>query len=324
MAQLLHSGSVKDIYSYSDNELLFRFSDRYSIFDWGTMPDLIQGKGEALAKMGAFFFEELQALGYKTHYLGKGPSSKDLRVTRVFVPKNNPELYETKPVNTLIPLEVIFRLGVPKGSSLIRRLTNDESWVQAGYSRRYSEDEFFDRMHLDYTTKLEPLDRPLSHEEARKLACMSDSEWAKLEQTTQGIAEYLKNRFASLDLTLWDGKFEFAFGPNREIVLVDSIGIDELRLTYQNKPYSKEILRQHYITSDWYRDLVKAKALDSVNFRALCREQYRSEPVPLSPEKQKAISMLYVCLAELLVHPEKKATLQLEISSAFQALGGSP
>ncbi len=48
----------------------FHFSDRYSVFDWGEMPDLIDGKGEALCMMGAYCFERLEELGIKTHYRG--------------------------------------------------------------------------------------------------------------------------------------------------------------------------------------------------------------------------------------------------------------
>jgi Phosphoribosylaminoimidazolesuccinocarboxamide (SAICAR) synthase len=32
----------------------FVFSDRYSVFDWGEMPDLIEGKGKALCVISAF------------------------------------------------------------------------------------------------------------------------------------------------------------------------------------------------------------------------------------------------------------------------------
>jgi len=45
----------------------FRFSDRYSVFDWGEMPDLIEGKGAALCVMGAYCFERLEERGIKTH-----------------------------------------------------------------------------------------------------------------------------------------------------------------------------------------------------------------------------------------------------------------
>ena len=48
----------------------FRFSDRYSVFDWGEMPDHIDGKGAALCLMGAYCFEQLEQKGVKTHYRG--------------------------------------------------------------------------------------------------------------------------------------------------------------------------------------------------------------------------------------------------------------
>ena len=48
----------------------FHFSDRYSVFDWGEMPDQIEGKGAALCLMGAYCFEQLEEKGVKTHYRG--------------------------------------------------------------------------------------------------------------------------------------------------------------------------------------------------------------------------------------------------------------
>lgn len=57
---LLYSGSVKDVYGEPGKDpYTFLFSDRYSIFDWGEMPDLLPGKGEALAVMGDLFFRQL-------------------------------------------------------------------------------------------------------------------------------------------------------------------------------------------------------------------------------------------------------------------------
>ena len=38
----------------------FIFSDRYSVFDWGEMPDHIPGKGKALSILTAYFFEKLE------------------------------------------------------------------------------------------------------------------------------------------------------------------------------------------------------------------------------------------------------------------------
>ena len=52
-------GSVKDltvINAPSETQAglgRFAFSDRYSVFDWGEMPDHIDGKGAALCVIGA-------------------------------------------------------------------------------------------------------------------------------------------------------------------------------------------------------------------------------------------------------------------------------
>ena len=48
----------------------FVFSDRYSVFDWGEMPDRIDQKGAALCIIAAYFFEKLEKTGIPTHYLG--------------------------------------------------------------------------------------------------------------------------------------------------------------------------------------------------------------------------------------------------------------
>ena len=57
----LYSGSVKDVFGLAGRDpYVFEFSDRYSIFDWGEMPDALAGKGEALAVMGDLFFRQLE------------------------------------------------------------------------------------------------------------------------------------------------------------------------------------------------------------------------------------------------------------------------
>ena len=48
----------------------FVFTDDYSVFDWGTMPDAIPRKGASLCAMGAANFETLEAAGVPTHYRG--------------------------------------------------------------------------------------------------------------------------------------------------------------------------------------------------------------------------------------------------------------
>ena len=58
---LLYRGSVKNVRGeVSAESLLFEFSDRYSVFDWGEMPDQLEEKGTALAIMGKSFFSYLE------------------------------------------------------------------------------------------------------------------------------------------------------------------------------------------------------------------------------------------------------------------------
>jgi phosphoribosylaminoimidazole-succinocarboxamide synthase len=55
----------------------FAFTDDYSVFDWGKMPDEIPDKGASLCTMGAFNFELLADAGVPTHYEGVVPPGAD-------------------------------------------------------------------------------------------------------------------------------------------------------------------------------------------------------------------------------------------------------
>jgi len=153
-------GSVKDlllIESPCENRAglgNFVFSDRYSVFDWGEMPDHIPNKGRSLAAMAAFNFEELERQGVRTHYQGMvdtngrllrfeqlkqgGSSIMQVSLGRVYTPVAR-EMWRQEGVelsydysffesnrgrlnNYLVGLEVIFRNGLPLGSSLFKRI----------------------------------------------------------------------------------------------------------------------------------------------------------------------------------------------------------
>ncbi|ELZ29590.1 phosphoribosylaminoimidazole-succinocarboxamide synthase [Halosimplex carlsbadense 2-9-1] len=55
----------------------FVFTDDYSVFDWGKMPDEIPDKGASLCTMGAFNFELLESEGVPTHYEGVTTDATD-------------------------------------------------------------------------------------------------------------------------------------------------------------------------------------------------------------------------------------------------------
>ena len=61
MAKLVYEGSVKNLWEVSSDQLDFEYTDAYSIFDWGRMPDSLSHKGESLAVLGEFFFRQAGA-----------------------------------------------------------------------------------------------------------------------------------------------------------------------------------------------------------------------------------------------------------------------
>ncbi len=58
---LIKRGSVKNLRGPlpGKNEIVFEFTDDFSVFDWGKMPDAIPGKGAALLALAAHLFREL-------------------------------------------------------------------------------------------------------------------------------------------------------------------------------------------------------------------------------------------------------------------------
>lgn len=295
--KLVHKGSTKDVYAHGEN-FLFRFSDRYSVFDWGEMPDHLEKKGEALAAFTKAIYARLSDAGIKHHLLNRPCGANEIIVRPFEVVRDGSSL-ATK-TNVFLPLEVIFRMGYAKGSSLKKRMHSREDWLTAGFDREYSELEMFSEPCIEFTTKLERFDRPLTHGEAKELAFLSDSEWNNLLSTTKTIANLLKDIFMESNIQLWDGKIELALDENRNIVLVDSIGPDELRLSKNGIQLSKEIIRQHYRNSEWYQNLDAVKAKHGSDFK-----QFIAAPPALPKEFKNAVEELYTVLAECIQKPKE-------------------
>ncbi len=333
--ELIYSGSVKDIYQDNNtHNLFFHFSDRYSIFDWGEMPDKIESKGKALSVMGAFFFkyfsepnnwmnieasENKKSLKILSHLKEKGLNSHfiklnsdfELEVKKVDVIRPSALVignkktwkynYNQSSKNCLIPLEVIFRFGMPKGSSLSKRLMNNLYIKEIGLEETPKEGELFKEVIVEFSTKLEPEDRYINYQEAQQISGMTDDEFKNLCEMTKLIAKQVSMIFKKLEIEVWDGKFEFAFDEKRELILVDSIGLDELRLQYKDKILSKEFLRQYYRQSTWYQALEKskeyAKSHPLKNWKEYCLKELNSAPTPLPSELKLKAQNLYTYIA---------------------------
>ncbi len=283
--KLVHRGSTKDVYSSGDH-YVFRFSDRYSVFDWGEMPDHLKDKGQSLARFTKTIYRRLEAKGIRTHFVDV-PCAENEMVIRPFEVNRAVPLPQKE--NIFIPLEVIFRLGVARGSSLL------------GRSEGFEELQRFDQPMIEFTTKLERFDRRLSSEEARLLTGMNDTEWFNLFRTTSRIARELGELFDEEGVELWDGKLEFALGErvdgNREIILVDSIGPDELRLTKGDLLLSKELIRQYYRKSSWYENLESVKEKFGTEFK-----DHIPAPERLPARFHRSVEAMYALLPDLIGH----------------------
>jgi phosphoribosylaminoimidazole-succinocarboxamide synthase len=301
----------------------FYFSDRYSVFDWGEMPDRINGKGAALCLMGAYCFEELEREGVKTHYRGlvdangkvvkfgglKQPSSiMEVNLVNVYKPKTSVlsgklvhdyRMYTPKLRNYLIPLEIIYRNGLPEGSSIFKRLEQGKITLKdLGLDRYPKPGEQLAKPIFDVSTKLEETDRYVTWQEAQKIAGLTDRELASAKSVLLKADETVTEVASKAELKNEDGKIELALDEKRRLMIVDVVGtLDECRFTYEGVHVSKEVARQFYKKTAWYKDLEQAKkeaeARGIRDWKAICK----SQPPKLDPQLKAIISEMYMAAA---------------------------
>ncbi|WP_456370415.1 phosphoribosylaminoimidazolesuccinocarboxamide synthase [Geoglobus sp.] len=306
-------GSVKDLEilklpSEKPGIGRFHFSDRYSVFDYGEMPDLLENKGKALCITAAYFFEVLERDGIITHYIGVVEDGEAKKLDELNEPSNvmevklvhvhRPEVRDGKydysifgklTGNFLIPLEIIYRNSLPEGSSVFRRLERGEiSLEDLGLEEMPEPGQRLKKAIVDFSTKLEDVDRYLSREEARRISGLSEEEFDELVRLTLRVDEIITREVGKAGIENEDGKIEVAFDENRRFMLVDALGTpDECRFSFDGIEMSKEVLRRYYRSTEWYRRVENSKG----------DEGWRSavgKPPKLPEELKRAIEEMYM------------------------------
>ncbi|MFC6725984.1 phosphoribosylaminoimidazolesuccinocarboxamide synthase, partial [Halobium palmae] len=271
----------------------FVFTDDYSVFDWGKMPDEIPGKGAALCTMGSFNFELLDVNHVPTHYVGAvdepGGEPKELgecvaapremAIDLVQVPNlqwddgyDYDGFYDAVGSNYLVPLEIVFRNTVPVGSSLRSR------GEPADYGLAHDEwpDEVVSLPEpvVEFSTKFEERDRYLTREEADAIS--GPAEIDRLEELALAVNHIVTDRAEQAGFVHEDGKIECLYDDGR-IAVADVVGtFDENRFGYAGQEISKEVVRQYYKREDpeWVEavDAAKATADDRgvADWRTVC------------------------------------------------------
>ena len=280
----------------------FVFTDDYSVFDWGKMPDQIPRKGASLCTMGAFNFELLEDAGVPTHYRGvvvdgeeqsldaalaDGHAPREMAIDLTQVPDlpfeagsyDYDAYHGAAGSNYLIPLEIVFRNRAPVGSSLRKRSAPTDH----GLDRDSWPDEPVDLPEtvVEFSTKYEEQDRYLSRAEADEIA--GQASIGALADRAREVNRIVTEQAAEAGLTHQDGKIECLY-VDGEIRVADVVGtFDESRFAYGGQQLSKEVIRQyHRRTQPEWVEVVsaakeRAKAAGVADWKSLCEHQ----PEPL-------------------------------------------
>ena len=278
----------------------FTFTDDYSVFDWGKMPDEIPEKGASLCTMGAHNFELLEANHIPTHYEGVVENGEVIDLSDATEPPREmaialtqvPDLafedgsydYDTFHAeageNYLVPLEIVFRNHVPVGSSLRRR--SDPADHGLDFEKWPEEVVELDDPIVEFSTKYEEQDRYLAREEADAIAGVAEID--RLEELALAVNHVVTEQASQAGLTHEDGKIECLYFQG-EIRVADVLGtFDENRFSYEGQQMSKEVVRQYYRRTDpeWVEAVAAAKAEANrrgvADWRELCERDPRSLP----------------------------------------------
>jgi phosphoribosylaminoimidazole-succinocarboxamide synthase len=293
---------------------VFRFTDDYSVFDWGKMPDTIPRKGESLCTMGAYHFEVLDTNHVPTHYRGVLAAGDD-EVVELGALENPPRemaisltqvpdlpyedgaydyetYHEAAGTNYLIPLEIVFRNTVPPGSSVRERYDPAEfglgmdEWPEGGVE--------LPEPAVEFSTKFEAQDRYLAREEASEIAGRAALD--RLEELALAVNHLLTRQAERGGFVHEDGKIECYYYEGT-IAVADVCGtFDENRFSYDGQEVSKEVLREYYERThpEWVEAVNGAKRAARERGVADWRELCEREPLTLPAEVIETVADLYI------------------------------
>lgn len=293
---LVRKGKVKEVHEDTEDTLRFVFTDQISVFD-KVIPTLIPHKGETLNRTSAHWFTIVEQMGVLTHYL-EMPSRNEMRVKKVDVITDYSKM-DICTKNYLIPLEFICRHHVA-GSLLDRIKAGKVPAEELGYPKGHvpKHGERLPQPFFEVTTKLEKVDRKLELDEALKLSGLTREEYEGVKETVLKIDDRIASDLKPRGLIHADGKKEFSFDNNRDLMIIDTFGTADEDRFWDAKAYdegrlvelSKEFVRQHYRRTGYLEKLEAARAAK------------KAEPdIPgLSDEMRDQVSKIYIDIFERL------------------------
>tara|TARA_B100001996_G_scaffold371719_1_gene347368 strand:- start:417 stop:1331 length:915 start_codon:yes stop_codon:yes gene_type:complete len=267
MGEMIYHGKVKQVWSTDDSDVIeFRYTDQISVFDQ-VIPSLIPRKGESLNRTSCHWFKLVEEAGIcDTHIIEM--NAPDRVLARRFEVIREPGAIPRDMENVFVPLEVICRHYLA-GGGWRRYKRGDVGSEEFGFEPgvELQEGVKLPKPYLEVSTKFEKFDRLLDRKEALEISNLTDDEFDSILEIVIKIDEIIEREAAKNGLIHVDGKKEFALGPNRVPVLVDSFGtLDEDRWwaadDYANGTIvslSKEFVREHYLGTGHHTELYAAR-----------------------------------------------------------------
>jgi phosphoribosylaminoimidazole-succinocarboxamide synthase len=271
---------------------VFEYTDHYTVFHYGRMPDAIPGKGEATCRMAAFNFALLEAAGIPTHFRRFIPPNRiEFDLGRLPNPGTGP--LSADEANRLIPIQVLFRNELPQGSSVHRRLASGAlAPADLGLDNAPAVGEKLPHPIIEYATMLDDTNRFVTPPQAQRLAALDDDQFQTMRAKAVAVNEALSAHARTRGLDHCDGKVEFLLSDHRRLVVADSPGTpDESRLLFQGVHCGKQVLRNWYVDS----------GLEVPTSRLIAQGVPRSRwprPAPLPSEFVSVMSDLYRSLSQ--------------------------
>lgn len=317
LPDILYRGSAKNLRGKPGvSPYILEFSDRYSVYEWGEMPDEIQGKATALAFLAWFFFDHL---GNPASWQDASlfPGLADDPQLRQLAQQGLPHHMIGLAGGDLRPLTLDREILSPSKHLLVRALSypmiEDDNVTAVGPDRV-----------LPLALRFEIAGkgaRPgvtlhacgasctvLSTEEAAVKCGLPVSEMTQLCRLAELTAMRLAATFDGIGIRLTAGKLQFAVtggeGGRREFMLVDSLGPDDLALEAGGVRLSQDVLEHSYRGSVWHTSVERAKQMaaerEERDWKRICLEELKAHPPLLSPIVKEKAAMVYKSLAKAL------------------------
>jgi len=271
---------------------VFEYTDNYTIFHYGRMPDTIPGKGEAVCRMAVFNFQMLEAAGIPTHFRRYiEPNRIEFTLSRMMDPSTARPAPGTR--NRLLPVMTIFRNELPAGSSVHQRIAVHSVRPAAiGLTEAPTVGQMLEHPMIEFATMLEATNRFLDPAQAQHLAALHDQGFQDLRDLTLRVNEVISEHARSRRLRHCDGKVEYLLSAAGTLMVADSPGTpDESRFQFKGIHCGKQIIR------DWYLSHGLEIPVQQLIAAGVPRDEWTAPP-PLPPAFIPVMSDLYQALSQ--------------------------